>query len=98
MSARRQARAAGASVGFGLPAEVADPLDPLWRDVRALRAHPVFAAFVDGRVTERLRLGGRAYHSVVNRWAVAAGFESDKYPRTVDWRKLRLALTEGEKA
>lgn len=97
MSARRMARAAAASVGSRIPAEVAAPLDPLWRDEQALTAHPVFGDLVDRAVTERLRHGARVYHPVVHRWALDAGFESDKYPRTVDWHRLRAALTESEK-
>lgn len=72
-----------------LPPEVADPLHPMWRDAPALQVHPVFGPHVDSRVLERLRMGGRVYHHVVSCWALANGFESERYPRTVDWRALR---------
>lgn len=74
-----------------VPAEARDQLHPIWRDVDALRAHPVFGRFVDRRTEERLLMGGRVYHHVVGRWAVAADFESDLYPSMVDWRRFNAA-------
>ncbi len=75
----------------GVPPEVGDQLHPLWRDAAALVSHPVFGVYVDRAVLERIGAGGRAYGTVVSRWAVASGFESDRYPRTVDWHALRAA-------
>lgn len=76
----------------GIPPEVADQLHPLWRDPKALAAHPVFGRYVNDRVLERLRMRGRAYHQIVERWAVDAGYESDVYPRSADWNKLNEAI------
>lgn len=76
----------------GLPVEALDQLHPLWRDLAALEAHPVFGPYVDERTAERLRMGGRVFGSVVGRWAVDHGFESGRWPRMVDWHALRAAV------
>ena len=78
----------------GVPAEVADQQAPLWCDVHALEAHPIWGDYVDDVVRERLRFGGRAYHVIVGRWALTNGYESTSWPRTVDWHALRAALGE----
>lgn len=75
----------------GVPAEVGDQLDPLWRDVHALEAHPVWGVYVDAGIRSRLAMGARVNRTLVARWALDHGFESTTYPRTVDWHALRAA-------
>lgn len=76
-----------------IPFELRYSLHPIWRDPQAiLERFPDYAIPADVAPL-RLRL---SHTRVLRRWAIANGFESEKYPHNVDWHRLRAAgLTSG---
>ncbi|MGE9806916.1 hypothetical protein [Janibacter sp. G1551] len=83
MSSRRAARGhLPAATSRSVPHEFRDQLAPIWRDIDALRAHPVLSQYVDEGTASRLAMGGRVYHHIPGAWAEANGYGRD-------WHALR---------
>lgn len=59
-----------------VPVEFRDQLHPIWRDLELLCLHPVLCDYIDEAMASRLRMGGRVYHHVLDRWAAANGYKS----------------------
>lgn len=80
----------------GVPAELADPLAPIWSDPEALAAHPALGRYVDAGMWQRLAIGGRVFHTVAARWARDHGLTTGRWGgEAVDWRRFREAVEPG---
>jgi hypothetical protein len=93
MSERRKAR--GVAVvphGGGIPDPLLSRLHPIWKDPDAVRK--VFAEYVRPSDFGPLRFR-RLYQTLLIRWAIANGFESEQYPGSPDWHRLRAAGLNG---
>ena len=92
MSERRKARAVARVAGGGIPEPLLSRLHPLWADVAAVRK--MFGQYVTAADLSGLRrhnLHGR----VLSVWAVRNSYESEQYPLSPDWHRLRAAGVGG---
>jgi len=83
-------RKAAPPVLGSIPDELLHALDPFWKDPEQIRER--FPDHVTKTNLSRSRLRG-AYHLVLRRWAVAHGFESQKYPGGAETRQPHQAWT-----
>lgn len=71
-----------------IPDELLSRLHPIWKDLDAVRK-------VFGEYLTEADLSGLRRHDLCNRvlavWAVRNGFESEQYPGSPDWHRLRAA-------
>jgi hypothetical protein len=75
-----------------IPDELLSRLHPIWKDPAAVRE--VFGQYVTQADLSGLRrhnLHGR----VLSVWAVRNGYESEQYPSSPDWHRLRAAGVGG---
>lgn len=77
----------------GMPAELSQPLHPVWRDADALAAHPTLGRYLNPAATARAEMGGSMYHHIVGRWARDHGYAHPLYPAMTDWHRLRADLS-----
>lgn len=94
---RARGRARGSTRLGGLPGLLLDLSDPRWHDAEAL-VDEFGLDIVDDRIQSRLAMGGRVDHSVVNRWAIAHGFEDPHHRGAADWRRLRSCIDQAREA
>lgn len=89
MSERRKARAATVSAPHGgIPEPLLSRLHPIWKDPDRVRA--AFPEYVHPTDFTPLSFR-RLYGSLVIRWALANGYESEQYRGSADWHRLRAA-------
>ena len=92
MSERRKARGVAVVQHGGIPDELLSRLHPIWKDPDAVRE--MFGRYVNAADLSGLRrhnLHGR----VLSVWAVRNGYESEQYPSSPDWHRLRAAGVGG---
>ena len=71
-----------------IPDELLSRLHPVWKDPDAVRA--AFPGYVRPGDFAPLSFR-RLYATLLNRWAIANGYESEEYPGHMDLRRLRAA-------